>query len=44
MQDIAWKQIFTIGGIGLALGLAVGVFVVAPMLNKKQDDKSKDPA
>ncbi len=39
MQDIAWKQILTFGGIGLALGLVVGTFVVAPMLKKKDKDK-----
>ena len=37
MQDIAWKQILIIGGIGLIIGLAAGTFVVAPMVNKKKE-------
>ncbi len=42
MQDIAWKQILTFGGIGLAIGLVVGTFVVAPMLKKKDKPASSD--
>lgn len=42
MQDIDWKAVMPVAGIALIAGAALGVFLIAPQLEKaRAKDKAK---